>query len=381
VRYRPGADVVVLYRAITGGDRHDAVLTAGGDGRLPALACDPRHLATAREVDGRSPAATPLSYDAPADALVQWLPLDLELPLLCVAPEVLAGHLLELGIDVGDEPLEPARVSYAPGRRATLRIGDHVLRGYGDEQAFARAVAGWRVAVDGVIGGAPPATLGMLLRFRPAPHSAARPTTAVFEGALAPLRSTVALVMDGTAPPSATQAAHAAGELLRRIHDVRSDALPQHSVQDTLAAARRSADVLCVVDPSLESQLARLLERLSLELPSAGPEVTAHGDFRAGELIRRDGALAVLGLEDASRAAPARDLATYAADAASREDVEAPAVLEALVEGYGARPDALRWHLSAMLLRRAERPFRKLQEDWPARAAELVAASEDALGR
>ena len=187
--------------------------------------------------------------------------------------------------------------------------------------------------------------------------------------------------MDGTAPPSATQAAHAAGELLRRIHGVRADALPQHSVQDTLAAARRSAEVLRVVDPSLESRLARLLERLSLELPDAGAAVTAHGDFRAGELIRRDGALAVLGLEDASRAAPARDLATYAADAASREDVEAPAVLDALVEGYGARPEALRWHLSAMLLHRAERPFRRLQEDWPARAGELVAASEDALGR
>jgi aminoglycoside phosphotransferase (APT) family kinase protein len=186
--------------------------------------------------------------------------------------------------------------------------------------------------------------------------------------------------MDGTSAGSAAHAAHAAGSLLRRIHGLRAEGLQERSVADTLDAARRSADVLRVVDPAVGAQVERLLERLSRRAPDAGRQVTSHGDFHVSELIRRDGELAVLSVDDACRAAPARDLATFAADAASREQADPARVLDALVEGYGARPEALRWHLSALLLRRAERPFRTLQEDWPARAEELVAAADAALG-
>ena len=55
-------------------------------------------------------------------------------------------------------------------------------------------------------------------------------------------------------------------------------------------------------------------------------------------------------------------------------------VLDALTAGYGARPEALSWYVSASLLRRAERPFRVLEEDWPARVEDLVADAEAALG-
>src|SRR6185295_19345106 len=86
VRYRPREDLVVHYRAIVDGDRHEAVISTGRDGGLEAYAEDPRHLRIARSVDGRSPAARPLSFDAHARALIQWLPLDIGLPLLCVTP-------------------------------------------------------------------------------------------------------------------------------------------------------------------------------------------------------------------------------------------------------------------------------------------------------
>jgi ABC-type multidrug transport system fused ATPase/permease subunit len=384
VTYRPGTDLVVLYRTVVDGHRHEAVITAGGDGALQEVAGDPRHLATARAVDGRTPAATPLSYDDGARALVQWLPLDLALPLLCVAPDVLAAHLRELGIDLGAAPVEPVRQSYTPGHRATVRVGDHVLRGYGAEDAFARALAGWRIASGGVIGRVPgPRRWGGLVRplqRRRDLVGPEQPMTAVFEGALPRLRATTQLVMDGTSAGSAAHAAHAAGSLLRRIHGLRAEGLQERSVADTLDAARRSADLLRVVDPAVGAQVERLLERLSRRAPDAGRQVTSHGDFHVSELIRRDGELAVLSVDDACRAAPARDLATFAADAASREQADPARVLDALVEGYGARPEALRWHLSALLLRRAERPFRTLQEDWPARAEELVAAADAALG-
>jgi aminoglycoside phosphotransferase (APT) family kinase protein len=114
-------------------------------------------------------------------------------------------------------------------------------------------------------------------------------------------------------------------------------------------------------------------------MPATERAVTSHGDFHRGELIRRGGELAVLDVDEACLSAPARDLATYAAHSATHDDGDAGTVLEALLAGYGARPDGLRWYLSASLLRRAERPFRILDEDWPTRVEELVDAAEAAL--
>jgi ABC-type multidrug transport system ATPase subunit len=387
VRYHPRRDLVVHYRAIVDGDRHEAVIrTGGGDRGLEELAEDPRHLRIARSVDGRSPAANPLSWDPQVRALIQWLPLDLGLPLLCVTPDALARHLAALGIELEDGPVEPARLSYSPGRRATLRIGDHVLRGYSEEAAFRRALAGWRIAENGTLGREPARveTWADLFRRRrlerrhPTP-AAPRPTTAEFEGALPDLRTTVQLVLDGTTPGSAVQAAHSAGALLRRIHDLPAQGLEERTAQDTLEAARRAAAVLRVVDPVAEPQITVLLDRLASTVPHGTTAVTSHGDFHNGELTRRAGELAVLDVDELCRSAPARDLATYVAYAASREDADPGEVVDGLLAGYGRRPEALEWYLAANLLRRAERPFRALEEDWPTRVEALVASAARVL--
>jgi ATP-binding cassette subfamily B protein len=386
VRYRPREDLTVLYRAIVDGDRHEAVISTGRDAPLAEVAGDPRYLRIARAVDGRSPAQTPLHYDAHAHALIQWLPLDLALPLLRVTPEVIAEHLRALDIDVDDGPLEPTRISYSPGRRATLRIGDHVLRGYADEAAFRRALAGWRIAAGGTIGRDRDRVDSWADLFRrasarrraPAPEP--RPTTAIFEGALPDLRTTVALVLDGTSPGTGVQAARSAGDLLRRIHALPAGGLDERTAHDTLEAARRAATVLQAVDPAAEAQIGRLLARLEQRVPDELATVTSHGDFHSGELIRRGGDLAVLDVDEICRAAPARDLATYAAHAAAHDGDDPDAVLTQLLGGYGQRPEGLRWYLSASLLRRAERPFRTLEEDWPAHVEALVDAADRALG-
>jgi aminoglycoside phosphotransferase (APT) family kinase protein len=201
----------------------------------------------------------------------------------------------------------------------------------------------------------------------------------VFEGALPDLRTTVQLVLDGTSPGSAVQAARSAGSLLRRIHARPAAGLAERSAHDTLEAARHAADVLRVVDPAAEAQIARLLDRLVATMPSGTPLVTSHGDFHSGELIHSGGELAVLDVDEVCRAAPARDLATYVAHAVSREDAEPGAVLDGLLAGYGARPDGLAWYMSASILRRAERPFRTLEEDWPTRVEALLDAAGRAL--
>jgi hypothetical protein len=386
VRYRPHEDLTVLYRAIVDGDRHEAVISTGRDAPLEEVAGDPRYLRIARSVDGRSPAQTPLHYDPHAHALVQWLPLDLALPLLCVTPEAIAEHLRALDIDLDEGPIEPTRVSYTPGRRTTLRVGDHVLRGYADEAAFRRALAGWRIAAGGTIGRERDRadSWGDLFRRASSRRRAAaagpRPMTAVFEGALPDLRTTVQLVLDGTSPGSGAQVARAAGDLLRRIHALPARELDERTPGDTFEAARRTAGVLQAVDPAAEVQIARLLDRLGSRMPTGLPLVTSHGDFHSGELIRRGGELAVLDVDEVSRAAPARDLAMYAAHAASHDGDDPEAVLDQLLAGYGARPEGLRWYLSASLLRRAERPFRTLEEDWPAHVEALVDAADRALG-
>jgi aminoglycoside phosphotransferase (APT) family kinase protein len=215
-------------------------------------------------------------------------------------------------------------------------------------------------------------------RRRPAPPDT-RPTTAIFEGALPDLRTTVQLVLDGTSPGSAVQAARSAGGLLRRIHALPASGLDERSAQDTLDSARRAADVLRAVDPAAEAQVERLLEKLVVRAPSATSLVTSHGDFHSGELIRRGGELAVLDVDEMCRAAPARDLGTYVGHAVSHEDADVGAVLDGLLVGYGARPDGLAWYVSASILRRAERPFRTLEEDWPTRVEELVETAERAL--
>jgi ATP-binding cassette subfamily B protein len=388
VRYRPGQDLTVLYRARIDGDKHEAVVIAGRDAPLQELAGDPRHVRLPHAVDGRSPTQRPLSYDPHANALIQWLPLDLALPLLYAPPDVIEGHLLALGIEIDEGPVDPVRLSYSPGRRVTLRVGDHVLRGYGADEAFQRALAGWRIASDGTLGSDPSTVESWADLFRsfagrrrPARSAGPRPTTAVFEGALPDLRATVQLVLDGTSPGSGAQEARAAGALLGRVHALPAEGLPQRTAAHTLEAARRSATVLQAVDPAATDQIGRLLERLEARAPGDGGQVTSHGDFHRGELIRRGGELAVLDVDEACLAAPARDLATYAAHAAAHEEVDADAVLDALADGYGGRPEALSWYLSASLLRRAERPFRVLEEDWPARVEALVDAADAALER
>ncbi len=55
-------------------------------------------------------------------------------------------------------------------------------------------------------------------------------------------------------------------------------------------------------------------------------------------------------------------------------------VLEPLLAGYGGRPDALGWHLSAAILGRAAHPFQRQFEHWPERVEAMVAAAEAVRG-
>ena len=106
----------------------------------------------------------------------------------------------------------------------------------------------------------------------------------------------------------------------------------------------------------------------------------AHGDFHVDQLLIGDD-VAVVDFDQMCLAAPALDLATYAADVVRGRDSDLAAVeqvLDALLEGYGERPEALGWHLTAAILGRVAQPFHRQFPAWPDRVEGMLRAAEEA---
>jgi Ser/Thr protein kinase RdoA (MazF antagonist) len=149
-----------------------------------------------------------------------------------------------------------------------------------------------------------------------------------------------------------------------------------------LDAAVRKAEVVETVLPQLSARLEALVRRLGETMPAGLPLVPAHGDFHVDQLLVRDEDIAVVDFDGLCLAAPALDLATYAADVVRgrpEDQDKLHAVLEPLLEGYGGRPDALHWHLAAAVLARAAHPFQRQVPGWRERVEATVAVAEAGL--
>jgi ABC-type multidrug transport system ATPase subunit len=356
VVYKPGEIVAVQYRVSIDGGEHGAVATSIAGADLAASARKPRYLELARRVDGRSPAAEPLRYDAEADAIVTWLPLDPRLPGLAEKGRELARRLREAGATSIECNGDPALVGYKPRGRAVLRLRRHVLKAYGRARQYESALAGLMAA-----------STSDVLR------------TGRFEAALPELRLTAQRCVAGTRPEAAGDVAGESGELLAALQS--AFAGPVHAVapEHHLAAAARKAAVVGAVLPALRSRLETLLGLLSRELPVGLPLAPAHGDFHVDQLLVADGGLAVVDFDQMCLAPPALDLAAYAADVVRGRpsDLDSVhAVLDQLLEGYGRRPEALDWYLAAAILGRAAHPFQRQVPSWPERVEGMVAAAE-----
>jgi ATP-binding cassette, subfamily B, bacterial len=382
VVYKPGELVAVHYRTAPG----DAVLTSIAGTDLAARARAPRYAAAARRVDGRSPAPMPLRYDAGTDALVTWLPYDPRLPALAEPPDELARRLRAAGAQV--PPDEPALIGYKPRGRAVLVAGEYVLKAYGSERAYAAALTGLRASCAAAhqrvpaVGGhtaAGPAIEARRCDGRSAPVRLRVPE---FVAALPELRLTVQKRVAGAPPRDALAAAAEAGALAAAIQRAALADLPAAAPERLLGAARRKAAVIAAVLPELRPRLDPLLERLRAALPSGLPLVPAHGDFHADQLLHGPEGPTVVDFDELCRAAPALDLATYAADVVRGRDgdrAELEAVLDRLLAGYGARPAALDWHVAAAVLGRAAHPFQRQVPDWPDRTERMLDVAEASL--
>jgi phosphotransferase family enzyme len=408
VRYRAKRKALVHYDVGLDGRRYDAVAMIAARPHLAERALKPENVALARRVDGRSPARAPLRYEPELDALIQWYPLDLALPMLAEAPTRLLDELGAAGVTLGDVGGDPARLAYTPRRRAVLRVGDHVLKLYATIEDFAAATnanllaaASFRGIRTAAFQGYLPARLitvqALLSGARPARHA----DVALETGEL--LRELQAREWSVAAAPHSPQLQAAgasarlvaesqsalpgrieARKLLGVLDGAREDgpwiAPPSHQ----LAVAQASAKYVTAILPALGGRLQALLRELELTLPSVDRLVLSHGDFGGSQLLVTPDGLAVVDW-DALRLAPAAlDPASYAAHLVSGapDDLDdASEALEELLAGYGERPSGLAWYLATAILRHSRWPFRYPDEHWPERVEGMVTAAEAALNR
>jgi hypothetical protein len=401
VRYRPRKNIVVRYDVGLDGRWYDAVAMIAARRYLARRAEKPKNVALARLVDGRSPAPMPLHYEPELDALIQWYPLDLELPALAEPPTRLLDELEAAGVSLGEVGGDPATLGYRPRRRAVLRVGEHVLKIYAKNEDFAAATANLLATAS-------------LRGIR----------TAAFEGCLPGRLVTVQPLLSGSPPARPADVALAAGELLgelqaawgsyapaERFHQLTAaeasrllaaslPALPGREAGELLAdleaglvvarpsqqlaVAEASARFVATILPALGGRLEALLRELEATVPSIDGLVLSHGDFSARQLLVSPDGLALVDLDAMCLAPAALDPATYAAHLVfgGPDDLAgASEVLEELLEGYGGRPVGLSWYLATCILRHSRYPFRYFDELWPERVEGMVSAAESALDR
>jgi Phosphotransferase enzyme family len=408
VRYRAERKALVHYDVGLDGRRYDAVAMIAARPHLAERAAKPENVALALRVDGRSPALVPLRYEPELDALIEWYPLDLDLPTLAEAPMRLLDELAAAGVTLGDVGGDPARLAYTPRRRAVIRVGDHVLKLYAKIEDFAAATNANLLAAASLRGirtaafeGYLPARLitvqALLSGSRPARHAdvalktgellrelqarewsvAAAPQSPQLEAAEASAR------LLAVSPP-AVRGRVEAEKLLGVLDGAREDgpwiAPPSHQ----LAVAEASVRFVAAILPALRGRLQGLLRRLEETVPSIDRLVLSHGDFGASQLLVTPDGLAVVDW-DALRLAPAAlDPASYAAHLVSGgpDDLDdAFEALEELLAGYGDRPPGLAWYLATAILRHSRWPFRYPDEHWPERVEGMITAAAAALDR
>jgi ABC-type transport system involved in Fe-S cluster assembly fused permease/ATPase subunit len=407
LRYKPGTNIVVRYDVGLAGRRCFAIGMIKAGRSLARRAEKPENVALAQLVDGRSPASMPLYFEPEIEALIQWYPLDLDLPTLAEPPARLLDELDAAGVSLGEVDGDPATLAYKPRRRAVLRLGDHVLKMYAEQAPFARAAAGLRVA-------------GGLRDVR----------TPVLEGQLAERLVTVQPVLSGARPSRAADVAREAGELLRELHQARPPAaggqesqgvpaaeasarllasnlpaipgrvapgvllhhldaapyaaIPTASPIGQLVAAERSTELVTALLPDLRHRVQALLRELEATMPAIGDFVPSHGDFNARQLLVTAEGVGVVDFDSICLAPAALDVADYAAhEVRGTEDeaAEISGLLDDVAEGYGEHPLGLSWYLATSIIRRSPEPFRYVEEHWPERMEGMIRTAERVLGR
>ena len=289
------------YRAVVDGEARDAVATRIAGVDLARAGRQRRYAELARKAAPR--AVAPARFDAELGALVTWLPFDPRLPAL-------AEERGELERRLGDAASRPSPSWSATSRAPARCCGPTgcVLKAYGAPRQFEAALAGLRAATAG------PLRTGA---FAGALPGAAADRAAGRRGPAARVGGARSRARRARSPPSCSA---------RRI-----DGLARRAARAPPRAPRRarrswSRRVL----PELRPRVEALLERLGRELPAGLALVPAHGDFHVDQLLVAGDGIAVVDFDEMCLAAPALDIASYAADVVRGRDGDLAAVGEVL---------------------------------------------------
>ncbi len=355
LRYKPGKRLHVCYQVQTSDSVHEAVAIAEVSADLAAQANAPHNLKLAHKASTRSPARTPLAYNPDLDALIQWSPLDLDLPALAESPQQLRQQLQQAGLAIDNDDL-PRLIKHKPRNRAVMRLNHHFLKIYANGGTFAGAVHAIHTAAS--------------LPIR----------TARCEAIVANRRIAVQSLVPGKRPAQGADVAPQAGAFLAFLHATDIGGLRLEPPADQLNEAVGDAELVSVLVPALANRVKRLMRRLELELPD-DTLAPSHGGYRHSQLLESDGELGVIDFDGFCRSPAARDLASFTASLVETpaDLPNAVATLDVLTDGYGRRPPGINWYLSTYLLRRTRRPFTRLEDDWPDAVEELLCAAELAL--
>jgi len=358
VRYKPGDNVVVQYAVTTESGWSTAVGYAATSGDLAAKPHRHRNRAAAQRAAKKAPSREPFGYLPEVSALVQWLPLDVRLPLLSLSAKKLNRRLAGAGLDPA-ELVKPKLLRYWARRRAVIRFGPYVLKTYRHPQDYHEAQQGLRAAAH--------------------LHRVATPS---FEATLPERLTTVQQRVRGHSPSLRPAESEPAGALLADLHAESVPGLRVTTPVDILAKSAVRAELIGFLLPELRGTLDALISRLEDTMPIGLGAATSHGNYHAGQLLANKDGLVLLDLDRLCLAAPAFDLASFAAHVACGRENEmelVTAALDSLVLGYGSKPTGLLWLLSNCLLRRAPVPFRCQDERWADSVTSLVGSAREAL--
>ncbi|MDQ1533328.1 MAG: ATP-binding cassette, subfamily bacterial [Actinomycetota bacterium] len=359
LRYKPGTNLVVHYEASIDGSPHDVIAMIASRAYLERRVGKPRSQELNVKATARSPATVALSFDAEAQAMIQWLPLDLALPALAESPVDLHRSLKAAGVRLvpnGDAGGEPELLSYRPRRRAVLGLGSHIVKIYAGEGDFVAAAAALR-RVSG-------------LPVVPTARCAA---------VLPELALTAQPRLDGLPPLPSSDIAAETARMMRTFHDAHFTDLTPLPPSTQLVAAAASVSMTVAIAPDLAGRAESLLARLNADLPRPGKLVPSHGDCHVGQLLEHEGHLTLLDFDAMCAAPRAFDLGNYVGHLALGETGDRATVavtLDAIVEGYGSRPEGLGWYVATSILRRSPFPFRRFVPNWHDRMENMIEAAE-----
>lgn len=284
---------------------------------------------------------------------VAWFPDDPGLPLL-------AGGLRNAAARLGARQAgEPELLAWVPRQRATLRAGEVVIKLFGDPADAVTADHAMRLAEPWLDSPAPLAL-----------------------DAAAGLTLQTALPGRPLDRADALAVARDAGRMTRRLLDAPVPGVPVSGPPELLALCRAAGERVAVALPETRETVDAVLGALARTMPHGLASGPSHGDFTIGQMLDDGGRLRVVDTDTLCVAPPAHDLAAFAANLVSGRDGDeddALAALEEVVAGHGVRPPGLDWYLAAAVMRRVDRPLRRLKRRWPERTRRALAAAERLL--